>query len=94
MGHAINLASRMQSVAPPGGVVVSEETRRLVEGYFELHALGPTEVEGISEPINVYEVVSVAHYTVISILPRGADWRNSSGASVSLSRCNARSISR
>src|SRR5579859_8110364 len=44
VGHVINLASRMQSVAPPDGIVVTEETRRLVEGYFELRALGPTEV--------------------------------------------------
>jgi class 3 adenylate cyclase len=39
VGHAINLASRMQGVAPPDGIVVSEETRRLVEGYFELRGL-------------------------------------------------------
>src|SRR5713101_3865760 len=57
VGHAANLAARMQTVAPTGGIVISEETRRLVEGYFELRDLGPTEVKGISEPINVYEVV-------------------------------------
>jgi class 3 adenylate cyclase/tetratricopeptide (TPR) repeat protein len=57
VGHAANLAARMQSVAPAGGIVISEETRHLVEGYFELRDLGPTEVKGISEPINVYEVV-------------------------------------
>jgi class 3 adenylate cyclase/predicted ATPase len=59
VGHVINLASRMQSVAPPDGVVVSEETRRLVEGYFELRGLGPTEIKGVGEPIDVYEVVGV-----------------------------------
>jgi class 3 adenylate cyclase len=59
VGHAINLASRMQEVAPPGGVAVSEETRRLVEGYFELRGLGPTEVRGVGEAIEVYEVVGV-----------------------------------
>ncbi len=59
VGHVINLASRMQSAAPPKGVVVSEETRRLVEGYFELRGLGPTEVKGVGEPINVYEVVGI-----------------------------------
>ena len=58
VGHVINLASRMQSVAPPDGIVVSEDTRRLVEGYFELRALGPTELKGIAEPIDVYEVVA------------------------------------
>src|SRR5712692_8432865 len=57
VGHAANLAARMQSVAPAGGIVVSEDTRHLVEGYFELRDLGPTEVKGISEAINVYEVV-------------------------------------
>ena len=59
VGHVANLAARMQSVAPVGGIVISEDTRRLVEGYFELRDLGPTEVKGISEAINVYEVVSV-----------------------------------
>src|SRR5712691_10544644 len=59
VGHAANLAARMQSVAPAGGIVISEDTRRLVEGYFELRELGPTEVKGIEEPINVYEVIGV-----------------------------------
>ncbi len=40
VGHVINLAARMQTIAPPGGIVVSEDTRRLVEGYFELRGLG------------------------------------------------------
>jgi class 3 adenylate cyclase/predicted ATPase len=57
VGHAANLAARMQSVAPAGGIVISEDTRRLVEGYFELHELGPTEVKGVAEPVKVYEVL-------------------------------------
>src|SRR5713101_5215575 len=57
VGHVTNLAARLQGVAPAGSIVISEDTRRLVEGYFELRDLGPTEVKGISEPINVYEVV-------------------------------------
>ena len=57
VGHVINLASRMQSVAPPDGVVVSEETRRLIEGYFDLRGLGPTEIKGVGEALDVYEVV-------------------------------------
>jgi class 3 adenylate cyclase/predicted ATPase len=58
VGHVINLASRMQGVAPADGIVVSEETRRLVEGYFELRSLGPTEVKGVAGPINVFEVMA------------------------------------
>jgi class 3 adenylate cyclase/predicted ATPase len=57
VGHAANLAARMQSAAPAGGIVISEDTQRLVEGYFELRELGPTEVKGLEEPINVYEVI-------------------------------------
>jgi class 3 adenylate cyclase/predicted ATPase len=59
IGHAANLASRLQTVAPAGSVVVSEPTRSLVEGYFELRALGPMPIRGISEPINVYEVTGL-----------------------------------
>src|SRR5713226_1628805 len=59
VGHVANLAARMQSVAPAVGIVISEETRRLVEGYFELRALGKTEVKGVSEPLSIYEVVGV-----------------------------------
>jgi class 3 adenylate cyclase len=59
IGHVINVASRMQSAAPPGSIVVSEETRRLVEGYFELRSLGPTEVKGLDEALHVYEVIGV-----------------------------------
>jgi class 3 adenylate cyclase len=51
VGHVANLAARMQTLAPAGGIVISEDTRRLVEGYFEVRDLGSTEVQGISEPI-------------------------------------------
>src|SRR6266478_3634990 len=59
VGHVANLAARMQTVAPTAGIVITENTRHLVEGYFELRELGPTEVKGIEEPINVYEVIGV-----------------------------------
>jgi len=59
IGHTANLASRLQTIAPPGSIAVSEHTRRLVEGYFELRALGPTAVRGISEAIEVYEVTGL-----------------------------------
>jgi class 3 adenylate cyclase len=57
VGHTANLAARMQTIAPAGSIVITEECRRLVEGYFPLRALGPTEIKGIDHPINVYEVI-------------------------------------
>jgi len=59
IGHTTNLASRMQALAPTGSIAVSENTRRLVEGYFALKPLGPTKVRGVTEPVNVYEVTGL-----------------------------------
>src|SRR4029077_2176397 len=59
IGHTTSLASRMQVVAPTGSIAVSEATRKLVEGYFLLKALGPTLVKGLAEPVNVYEVTGL-----------------------------------
>src|SRR5208282_3195752 len=59
IGHTTNLASRLQSLARTGTVAVSEQTRRQVEGYFQLKPLGPTRVKGVSEPVNVYEVIGL-----------------------------------
>ena len=59
IGHTTNLASRMQAVAPTGSIATSEQTRKLCEGYFTLKPLGPTKVKGVSEPVNVYEVIGL-----------------------------------
>jgi class 3 adenylate cyclase len=59
IGHTTNLASRLQTEAPVGSIVVSEATRRLCEGYFTLKPLGATRVKGVSEPIEVYEVTGL-----------------------------------
>ncbi len=61
IGHSANLAARIQTLAPAGSIAVSENTRRLVEGYFELQALGPATVKGISAPIDAYEVVGLGN---------------------------------
>src|SRR6266851_210325 len=59
IGHATNLASRMQALAPTASIAISEQTGKLVEGYFQLKPLGPTKVKGVSEPVNVYEVTGL-----------------------------------
>jgi class 3 adenylate cyclase/tetratricopeptide (TPR) repeat protein len=59
IGHTTNLAARLQAIARTGSIVVSENTRKLTEGYFQLRALGGTRVKGIIEPVNVYEVTGL-----------------------------------
>jgi hypothetical protein len=49
----------MQAVARTGSIVVSEATRKLVEGYFQLKSIGPTKVKGVSDPVQVYEVIGL-----------------------------------
>ncbi len=59
IGYSTSLASRMESLATPGSIVVSEHTYKLSEGYFEFASLGAARVKGVSEPINIYEVLGV-----------------------------------
>ena len=57
VGHSTNLAARMEQMANPGSIVISEYTRKLTEGYFDLKALGAAEIKGVEEPLNIYEVI-------------------------------------
>ena len=56
IGHSTSLASRLQALASPGSIAISETVRKLVEGYFTLKPLGPARIKGVSEPMDVYEV--------------------------------------
>jgi class 3 adenylate cyclase/tetratricopeptide (TPR) repeat protein len=53
-GHTVGLAARMEPLAPPGGVCLSEATARLVEGYVRLRDLGSERVKGASGPVRVF----------------------------------------
>jgi class 3 adenylate cyclase len=59
IGHTANLASRMEAIAPTGSIAITEHTRRLVEGFFQLKSHGPTRVKGLFDSINVYEVTGL-----------------------------------
>ena len=56
VGNTIHIASRMEGIAAPSSILVSEPTYKLAEGYFEFKALGAAQVKGIPEPLVVYEV--------------------------------------
>jgi class 3 adenylate cyclase/predicted ATPase len=57
VGHSTNLAARMEQLAAPGSILVTAYTHRLTEGYFEFKNLGKTQIKGVEEPLNVYEVL-------------------------------------
>jgi class 3 adenylate cyclase len=67
MGTPVNLASRLQSHARPGVVMISEETYQLVKDRFECVAQQPIQVKGISYPVQAYEIISTVNGNVRSI---------------------------
>jgi class 3 adenylate cyclase len=54
IGHTVGLAQRMEALAAPGHVYLTEHTARLVDGWFALRDLGPKEVKGGGAPLGVY----------------------------------------
>ena len=56
VGETPNLAARLQALAAPGSVVISQATRRLVGGLFELDDLGPVRLKGFAEPLAAFRV--------------------------------------
>jgi class 3 adenylate cyclase/predicted ATPase len=56
MGAPVNLAARLESAAPAGGLFISHNTYRHVGGLFEVEPQPPVNAKGFDEPIPVYLV--------------------------------------
>jgi class 3 adenylate cyclase/tetratricopeptide (TPR) repeat protein len=56
VGNTTHIASRLQALAEPGAILVSDDTHRLVEGYVTSEPLGPIEVRGQRDRVNAYRV--------------------------------------
>src|SRR6202165_5229937 len=59
IGAEANLAARLQSIAEPGGIVISYETFALVSDVITAHALPPITMKGISREVVPYSVDSI-----------------------------------
>jgi tetratricopeptide (TPR) repeat protein len=59
IGHSTGLAARLQTLAKPGTTMISESTRRLVEGFFQLKSFGSTRLKGVTGEVEVYEVTGL-----------------------------------
>jgi len=57
-GDAVNVGARLQSAAPPMGVVVGESTYELTRRAFEYETLEPISVKGKSEPLPVWRALA------------------------------------
>ena len=58
VGETPNVAARLQVLAEPGQVVISDSTRRLTGGMFEYHDLGLVTLKGLAVPVQAWKVLS------------------------------------
>ena len=58
MGDGVNIAARLEGIAKPGAICLSEDAYRQVKGRLDLtvNDLGQTELKNIAEPIRVYSL--------------------------------------
>ncbi len=57
IGSAPNLAARLQGLAPPGGIVIADETHARVRELFACEDLGPVEMRGFAGPRQAWRVL-------------------------------------
>jgi len=60
IGDTTNLASRMESMAQPGTVLVSADTHRLTRDYFNFESLGKVSVKGKEEPLEAFRLIEAS----------------------------------
>jgi predicted ATPase len=60
VGQTTNLAARMEQLATPGSIRLTPATLWLVEGLVQVNALGPIPVKGLTEPVEVFELVGAS----------------------------------
>jgi class 3 adenylate cyclase/tetratricopeptide (TPR) repeat protein len=60
VGQTTHLAARMEQLATPGSIRLTAATLRLAEGLIQVNALGPVPVRGLTEPVEVFELVGAS----------------------------------
>jgi class 3 adenylate cyclase/tetratricopeptide (TPR) repeat protein len=58
-GHTVGLAARIEQLAEPGKVYVTEHTAALVDGYVRLRELGPFSLKGVRQPVRVFALEGI-----------------------------------
>src|ERR1700756_1166175 len=58
MGDGVNVAARLEGIAKPGTICLSEDAYRQVSGRLDLavNDLGPTQLKNIAEPMRAYSL--------------------------------------
>jgi adenylate cyclase len=62
IGEQVGMAQRMESVAPPGGVMLSESTARLVENAVVLGEPEMVHIKGVDAPVSARRLLSIGEH--------------------------------
>ena len=67
MGDGVNIAARLEGVAKPGAICLSEQAYWQVKGRLDLKVtdLGPVQLKNVAEPIRVYTLEIDGPYTKV-----------------------------
>src|SRR5262245_36412808 len=74
IGDTTNVAARLQQIADPGAILISEATARLVRGDVRLDPLGALTVKGKSDPVVAYRVRGTARRRSLLEQARERGW--------------------
>ena len=85
-GETVNIAARLEGLASPNTVLISQATSRLVRDMFALEALGPTALKGVAEPMPIYRVRGLAEASEAEPMRVGAPFVVGRGEEVGLLR--------
>ncbi|MGB5662880.1 AAA family ATPase [Eudoraea sp.] len=58
LGETVNIAARLEGLAPHNGLVITPQTMDLVQGWFNVKSIGKRALKGISEPMEIFQVLS------------------------------------
>jgi class 3 adenylate cyclase len=61
-GHTVGLAQRMEQLAPPDGIALSQHTQRPTDGFFAVRSLGPVPIKGAREPVDVFVLEGIGSH--------------------------------
>jgi adenylate cyclase len=57
LGTTVNIASRLESMAPPGGILIGPETKRLLSDKLHTEPMGELQLKGLQQKIAAYRVL-------------------------------------
>jgi predicted ATPase/class 3 adenylate cyclase len=60
VGQTTHLAARMEQMAMPGSILLTQAVLSLTEGYVQVTPLGPVPVKGVVAPVDVFELVGAS----------------------------------